>query len=271
MSYGTHIAQEDLSLFAMHSTSQEEARAVRAHLVVCAECRAELEKLQEDLAMVAMSVDQQPLPEGARQRFMEKIAAAPGATMPATQAQRQTQVVPIRGEQKARRPLRWVPWTLAAALALLAVALMMGNLRMQRELLSEAHQVSDLMEANAHAQSVLDVLTAPEAKHVVLTAGKVKPAPSARAVYLASKGALILQASNMDPLPEHMAYELWVIPANGKAPIPAGLFWPDSAGSASLVMPKLPVGVEAKAFGVTVEKNEGSPWPTSPIILAGGI
>lgn len=268
MTHGEHIAQEDLSLFAMHGSSDDEARALRAHLAVCAECRVELERVQAELALVAMSVDQQPLPEGARQRFMQRIAGAPQAAGRATPAQ--ANVIPIRSEQPARSPLAWVPWTLAAALALFAVALMMGNLRMQRELRAQNHQIADLLDANAHAQAVLDVLNAPEAKHVMLTAGKVKPLPSARAVYLASKGALILQASNMNPLPDHMAYELWVMPANGKAPIPAGLFWPDASGSASLVMPKLPVGVEAKAFGVTIEKDEGSPWPTSPIILAGG-
>ena len=261
-----HIAQEDLALFAMHGCTEGEATAVRAHVKECAVCRAELEKVSEDLAMVAMSVEQHPLPEGARQRFQEKIAAAQVSSRRETQ----TPVIPIRSEQKVRGPMSWVPWTLAAALALFAVGLTMANRSLQRELRSEEHLASDLMEANMHAQAVLDVLTAPEAQHVVLTAGKVKPAPSARAVYLASKGALILQASNMGQLPEHKAYELWVIPANGKAPIPAGLFWPDATGSASLVMPKLPVGVEAKAFGVTVEDAEGSPWPTSKIILAGG-
>ena len=122
---------------------------------------------------------------------------------------------------------------------------------------------------NAHAQEVLEVLTAPKAQHVVLTAGKATPTPSARAVYLAERGGLILQASNMGALPADKAYELWVIPANGKAPIPAGLFWPDAAGSASLVLPPLPVGVEAKAFGVTIERAEGAATPTLPIILAG--
>ncbi|MGA7857108.1 MAG: anti-sigma factor, partial [Terracidiphilus sp.] len=62
---------------------------------------------------------------------------------------------------------------------------------------------------------------------------------------------------------------LWVIPANGNAPIPAGLFRPDAAGNASVVLPPLPKGVPAKAFGVTVEKAEGSATPTAPIILAG--
>jgi len=261
MTDGAHIAQEDLALFALHGCSEDEAARVRAHVKECAACRAELEMVAGDLAMVARSVEQQPLPEGARRRFMDKIAAAGQGTP----------VIAFRSEQKVRKPRMWVPWTLAAALALFAVGLINANRSLQRELRAEEHQVADMMVAETHAQAVLDVLTAPKAQHVVLTAGKAKPAPSARAVYLAERGGLILEASNMGPLPEHKAYELWVIPANGKAPIPAGLFWPDAAGSASLVLPKLPVGVEAKAFGVTVEDAEGSPWPTSPIILAGGV
>jgi anti-sigma-K factor RskA len=116
---------------------------------------------------------------------------------------------------------------------------------------------------------VLEVLTAPTAQHVVLTAGKAAPVPSARVVYLASRGGLIFEASNMGPLPESKTYELWVIPASGKAPIPAGLFRPDATGNASVVMPQIPEGVEAKAFGVTIEGAEGSETPTLPIVLAG--
>ena len=262
---GGHIAQEDLALFAMHGCSEEESAAVRSHVRECAACRAELERVSGDLAVVAMSVEQHPLPEGARQRFMEKIAAAPAATGKATQAP----VISIRKEQ-TRRPLVWVPWFAAAAMALLAVSLLVRINSLNQELKNQSHELADLMIENSHAQEVLEVLTAPKAQHVVLTAGNATPVPSARAVYLAERGGLIFQASNMGPLPEHKAYELWVIPANGKAPIPAGLFWPDATGSASLVLPQLPVGVEAKAFGVTVENAEGSPWPTSKIILAGG-
>ena len=163
----------------------------------------------------------------------------------------------------------WIPWAAAAALALIAITLGVEINSLNQQLKNQSHELADLTAANAHAQEVLEVLTAPKAQRVVLTAGNAAPVPSARAVYLAERGALIFQASNMGPLPEHKAYELWVIPANGKAPIPAGLFWPDAAGSASLVLPQLPVGVEAKAFGVTVENAEGSPWPTSKIILAG--
>jgi anti-sigma-K factor RskA len=77
-----------------------------------------------------------------------------------------------------------------------------------------------------------------------------------------------MQASNLDPLPSNKTYELWVIPMKG-APMPAGMFRPDAAGNASVVMPDMPKGIEAKAFGVTVENAGGSITPTMPIVLAG--
>jgi hypothetical protein len=265
MTDGGHIAQEDLALYAMHGSSEEGTRAVRAHVEVCAACRTELEKVARDLAVVAMSIEEHPLPAGARQRFMEKIAAAQATTGRGTDKP----VIPIQSRQPARMAAVWLPWAIAATLALIAISLGAKINSLNRELSNESHRLADLTMENAHAQEVLEVLTAPGAQHVVLTTGKTKPTPSARAVYLASRGCLILQASDLEQLPENTAYELWVIPANGKAPIPAGLFWPDATGSASLVLPKIPTGVVAKAFGVTIEKSEGSPWPTTPIILAG--
>jgi hypothetical protein len=265
MTDGGHIAQEDLALHAVNGASEQESGVVRAHVERCDACRSELEKLTRDLAVVAMSVEQHPLPEGARQRFMERISTAP----PDTERHVVAPVIAIRKESPVRRQLAWMPWGVAAALAAVAVTLGVKINSLNQELRNESHQLADLSVANAHAQEVLEVLTAPKAQRVLLTAAKAAPVPSARAVYLASRGALIFQASNMGPLPESKTYELWVIPADGKAPIPAGLFRPDAAGSASLVLPPLPAGVEAKAFGVTIEQAEGAATPTLPIILAG--
>jgi anti-sigma-K factor RskA len=72
----------------------------------------------------------------------------------------------------------------------------------------------------------------------------------------------------MQPLPENKTYELWVIPTSG-APVPAGLFRPDASGSASVLLPPIPQGLQAKAFGITIENAEGSNTPTAPIILSG--
>jgi len=52
-------------------------------------------------------------------------------------------------------------------------------------------------------------------------------------------------------------------------PIPAGMFKPDARGSATVVEPPLPGGVEAKAFAITVEPEQGSSAPTMPIVMMG--
>jgi anti-sigma-K factor RskA len=49
----------------------------------------------------------------------------------------------------------------------------------------------------------------------------------------------------------------------------AGVFKPDEHGNAMMMDHKMPEGVEAKAFAITVEKEEGSDKPTSPIVLMG--
>jgi anti-sigma-K factor RskA len=67
----------------------------------------------------------------------------------------------------------------------------------------------------------------------------------------------------------YKTYELWIIPQDGTAPIPAGTFHPDDQGNASVVLPDLPKGIAAKAFGVTIEPEGGSQTPTLPIIMAG--
>ncbi|HEX6771625.1 MAG TPA: anti-sigma factor, partial [Acidobacteriaceae bacterium] len=64
-------------------------------------------------------------------------------------------------------------------------------------------------------------------------------------------------------------YELWVIPASGAAPLPAGTFTPNAQGYASVVLPKLSSGVPAKSFGITIENAGGSATPTMPFILSG--
>jgi anti-sigma-K factor RskA len=72
----------------------------------------------------------------------------------------------------------------------------------------------------------------------------------------------------MPPLPPQKAYELWLIPMQG-APMPAGTFKPDARGSATVVNPPLPGGMEAKAFAITVENEAGAATPTMPIVMMG--
>jgi anti-sigma-K factor RskA/putative zinc finger protein len=264
-----HIPQEDLALYALQALSEEEAAAVRAHLDGCEACRNEVAELSGDLALVALSAEHHPLPEGARERMLDKVAAIAEKEGRTAAKPVASPVVSIADARPVRKVYMSIPWAAVAAMLVFAFALMMKLGDMNRELRQKTEQLAQQAEASSRAQRVLDVLTAKSAQRVLLTAAKTKPAPSARAVYVASSGSLILQANNLDPLPAGKTYELWVIPANGKAPIPAGLFQPDATGSASVILPQLPAGVPAKAFGVTVERAEGSDTPTAPILLVG--
>ena len=272
MTDGRHIPGDDLALHAMQALSSEESAAVRQHLEECAECRGQLAEISGDLALVAMSVEQHAVPEGARQRFVERIAAA---TPAGPQSPLRAPVIPMAPQKKAPRSASWIAWMAVAAMlivsAALGVRLYFLSQRMEVEDALLRHHERLIQERNAEflrAHALLELLNAPTAQRITLTTGKTPPAPSARAVYLSSRGALILEANNMQPLPSNKTYELWVIPAQG-APIPAGLFRPDASGSGSVVMPSIPQGVTAKAFGITIENAGGASTPTMPIVLSG--
>jgi hypothetical protein len=266
MTQNEHIPQEDLVLYAMQAMHSHELAAVRLHLDRCAECRRALAEINGDLALVSLSVEQQPLPEGARQRFIDRLAAG-GSTTRAGAAQ----VVPIDSKRAGHGAAFWIGWLAAAAALLFALSLERKVRSLNEEIARQQQVTTQQAQANARAQQVLDVLTAKDSKRVLLTSAKTRPEPAGRAIYLAETGGLVFQANDLEQLADNKTYELWVIPANGQAPIPAGLFRPDASGSASVLLPTLPKGVPAKAFGVTIEKAEGSATPTAPIILAGAV
>jgi len=177
----------------------------------------------------------------------------------------------------AAKVFPWVGWALAAGLAVAAGDLYheRDNLYHERDnlhltVVDQASKLDALNADAAAARQVLDTLNDTTAMRVTLTKGKEVPVPRGRATYVASKGTLVFIADNLQPLPPLKTYELWLIPAAaGGTPIPAGTFRPDERGNASVILPPLPKGVDAKAFGVTIEDKDGAMTPTLPIVLAG--
>ena len=249
----------------MQALTPEEQQAARAHLDACAYCRAALLEALTDVAAVGLSAEQQSPPEGAGQRLMARIANTPQTT---AQVSRPL-VEPVPEERRAGFGFGWVGWVAAAAMLAVAAYLGYTNHNLQQQLTEDRGQMARLAAGANRAEALTEALTSPAAKQVTLTETKRAAQPVGHATYLPARGALIFIANHLRPLPENKTYELWLIPANGKAPMPAGLFRPDSSGSASVVLPALPQGVEAKAFGVTIEDAQGSPTPTLPIIMAG--
>ena len=107
-------------------------------------------------------------------------------------------------------------------------------------------------------------MNAPDAMHLTLVAATTKPQSQIKMIYSPNKAGLLLMASNMDPLPQDKVYELWLLPASGGAPMPAGTFKPDGSGNA-MMHHSMDTSMEAKAFAVTIEPAGGSQTPTMPI------
>ena len=297
MSPTQHPSPEDLTLYAMGSLPPDEAAVIRAHSAGCDECRAEISRVHLDLAHLALDVPVAQPSAGARQRLLARVenevslpgfreSAAPASrklvAMPSAAARKTEQVDyaaraphafpdstrPDSARPDSARSFAWTPWVLAAVCLVLAAGMGIDN-RGLRDRLQQLTQTSQQLQSQANrANDILAVLTAPTAQRVTLTAGQVPPQPTGRANYLRDRGQLIFTANNLAALPQGKVYELWLIPVSG-APIPAGTFAPDTQGSASVVFPQIPVGVEAKAFGVTVEPAGGSSAPTSTILLQG--
>ena len=281
--------QDDLALYAMQLLSADETAQITEQLRNSPELRNELAAIQGDLAIYAHTVDLHSPPAMARERLMKQVAREK-KIVPVTQAA--VHEFPVRpstqlGSENSymrqasaeehveetrsfgSKVLPWAGWAIAAGLAVTA-----GNFYRERNLLqstvaSNAGQLARLTADAASARQLLDTMNDATALRVTLQKPLTAPIPQGRATYVASKGSLIFLASNMEPLLPYKVYELWIIPADGHDPIPAGTFHPDTRGNASVIMPNLPKGVEAKAFGITIEDEGGATTPTLPIIMAG--
>jgi Anti-sigma-K factor rskA len=304
---GGHLEENDMALYAMGLLSPEETKVATAHAATCAECSRELAIVRGDLALYAHSVDRHSPPALARERLMKQVAREKRAT-PIQRESVQRAVVPQPlaqplvsqeagpqllhrdtpetslfrnsgySEDEYEQPRKsvaakvapWLGWAIAAGLAVTA-----GEFYHQRDeargaVNTQSLQMAQMAADAAASRQLMETLTANTAMRVTMRKQDSKPAPAGRVTYVPEQGSLVMIASNLDPLESYKVYELWVIPADGRDPVAAGSFKPDTKGNASVILPDLPKGIDAKAFAVTIE-DESSPktTPTMPTVLAG--
>ena len=171
----------------------------------------------------------------------------------------------------ARRQSLWatlLPALAALGLLLVVLVLVRNNGRIKDQVAELAGHNQDQTIQLDRLNEEMRLLTAPDAVHVSMNPQKLPKQPSGTAIFSPSRKRMMFMASNLPTLPAGKAYELWIIPMQG-APMAAGVFKPDEHGNAMMMDHKIPAGVEAKAFAVTVENEEGSDKPTSPIMLMG--
>jgi anti-sigma-K factor RskA len=245
---------EDLALYALGCLQGDEKVSLEKHLAECISCRNELEHIRGDAALLALSTTGPAPPARAKNRLMEKIAQEPG-------------VRPARSRTPWWAALGWVT---AAALIFIVAMLWSQNMSLRTNAIRLSANSEQLRSQLEQARRIAETLTSSDALRItVLPVNYKTPPPEGKAIYSRQRGGLIFMASNLQPLSAQKAYELWLIPAHG-VPIPAGTFKPDAKGTAIVINPPLPPGVEAKAFAITIEPEQGSTTPTMPIVMMGG-
>ena len=269
------IDPEDLPLYAMNLLPSEEMEELTQNLQYSREARRQLTEIYEELSFYAHSVSLEAPDPAAKQRLMKQIAREKKVVsidrVPiAAVTEPVIETVYVEKKQSAAgKMLPWLGWAAAAGVSLAAGRLYQQNEMLHSSVAAERTALANATNSGEMATRVMEIFKDPAAQNVVLTSSAVKPPPEARIAYNADKGSLVLLATSMAAIAADKTYELWLIPADGHSPIPAGTFRPDAHGYASVILPQLPRGVVAAQFGVTLEKEGGSMTPTMPILIGG--
>jgi anti-sigma factor RsiW len=243
----------DLTRYALGELSPTERSEVDRHLGSCGDCRSELERLQGDTAMLALTSPPVAPPPRARARLVAAVAREPRLEVVAHGA-------------RHRSWWMWVPSFTALALAIAVGVLWHDN----SDLRQEATEMTGMMtQYELDAQKTKEVMSAMTAKGAVranLVETGSEPQAHGKATYNPGNGDVVLVASDLKQLPPGQTYQLWLVPTAGGKPIPAGNFKPDVHGHAVFVQRAAPK-VKTGHFAVTIEAK-GAVEPSSPVILA---
>jgi anti-sigma-K factor RskA len=219
---------------AMGLLASPEKEEVEEHLRRnCPVCTEEMRRARETNAILLGTAPEAAPPERLRRRVLSGVGVEP------------------------RRSwlLTWLPWGATAAASAAAVLLFLSVDRLER-------RNEQSLARSARWENAVRMMAEPETKQVTFGKGT-----QGRVLVNPTRGVLLL-ASNLPPAPAGKTYELWIVPKDGGAPRPAGLFQSDASGNAMHMAPG-PVDMAATAaVAVSMEPEAGSPAPTTtPIIV----
>lgn len=126
-------------------------------------------------------------------------------------------------------------------------------------------QIAEARQLAQRAETVGVILTAPDLIRFNLTSAETNGS-SAQLLWSRTRG-LVLSGSRLPAAPPESTYQLWLV--TNTQSVGAGLFVPDDAGRATLVVdapPRVPGPVVGAA--VTIEPSGGRPTPSGRTLLA---
>jgi hypothetical protein len=128
-----------------------------------------------------------------------------------------------------------------------------------------ARQLAVAQDLAARAQTIGDVLSAPDLVRYTLVSRSAGNAAATGQVLWSRSRGFVFSASGLTTAPRDMTYQVWMLVRGGA--VSAGTFVPDASGKATLTTtPNIPRPVIGAI--VTVERNGGADMPIGELILA---
>ena len=271
--------QERAAAYALGALDENETKAFEGALRVDAELRdlvRELRSVTEALAGTAPALEP---PAAVKARLLLEIDE------PRPPAAKRAQDLPIGAPPvaPAAAPARaWIPWAVAAAMAVVSLAFYWQSASLRAQLAAQAGHINELMASAELARTESADLRQTVAKlresnrlasfRIALLDSLLAAAPKTVAVSVwdndRQDGVFIVR--NLKPLPSDKDYQLWIIDPKYPSPVDAGVFQVDAKGNVRQdFCAKLPIQT-ANQFAVTIERKGGATVPnTKEMVLAG--
>jgi anti-sigma-K factor RskA len=230
--------QDQAALYVLGLLEPHEVAAFESELNANAELRDVAHELREAAGGVALTVAWRMPPASLKQRVMREIAM-------------KTEGPALMPRQRA--PSGWIPWAIAAGLAVFCGLLAFDRVRLEREL-------ADIRAADPLMQTTFFSLT-PSA-----------PAPAdakATVAWQPGRQSGVIRISNLPAPQPGKDYQLWAVDAAHKDPISAGVIRVDKNGVAQVRFKPVDRAEHVKAFAISLEREGGVPKKEGPILLVG--
>jgi anti-sigma-K factor RskA len=249
--------KQDLAVeyaFGMMNSAAE--RAFEAQLKADEELRVFAMELRESAAAMAHDAPAHLPPPELRERVLAEVRGelAVAAAVAAAKAPAQAQ------ESKETSSFGFLPWAIAAVLAISTASLWMELSASKAEAVFLRNEASALRQHDAFSQMKIAMLAAQNEAYA--KAGAV-------VVWDGAKQRGVIRLSNFPAAANGKDYQLWVIDSKKGSTVSGGIV-PVSADGVARVSfaPDHPVG-KADKFAISVEKEGGAPKAAGPIVLVG--
>lgn len=168
----------------------------------------------------------------------------------------------MKPETRARRPIVWPAYLVAAVCFALAVALSLLNLSLSEQLKAAQSQVTSLqarssgvVRALANERSMLEDLMDEDAQRYDVPGGQI----------VMVRDRVYLTMRDMTQPPHGKVYQAWTQPKGSAAFQPSTPFVPDVHGVAVVALPVS--AKETAAVAISVEPEGGSKTPTGKLLI----